>query len=141
MRPSGSQISRQGKCPVRERARGGDLMVTFGCLASSSTFGSSAHGSPGGGSNGCLQPEMVDHDHRVIVRRHRLDALETASALEVHRQPVPCRRRQHPVEAGIRRVLRHAAGHHDADGHRGRRGLPVGDRLRHAGIGRIDRLD
>jgi len=67
--------------------------------------------------------------------------LQPPRAHQVHRQGMLSGGGQHPMDAGVGGVGRHATIHHDpnADGPRG--GGPVGDRFGHGRIGGVDRLD
>jgi hypothetical protein len=48
---------------------------------------------------------------------------------------------QNAVEAGIGRVGRNLVSQHDPDADRALGSRPVGDRIGHCGVGRVDRLD
>ena len=89
-----------------------------------------------------LQPEVIDHQPRIgIARGQQTGLLQAPRAHEVHRQGVPRGSGQNPVEPWIGGIGRYAFPHHDPDADRAVGGRPVGDRIGHPGIGRIDRLD
>ena len=119
------------------------LIATLGWAASASTFGRSA--------KGCarrrrlerlLQPEVVDHQLRVGIARGQLAGLlQPPPGEEIDRQGVARGGREDAVDAGIGGVGGDVAVQHDAHADRARRGRPLGDRLRHRGVARVDRLD
>ena len=89
-----------------------------------------------------LQTEVIDHQLRMRVSRSQLPGLlQPPRAHQVDRQRMPRGGRQHPIEAGVGRVGGRLSPHHDPDGDGALRGRPVGDRLGHPGVVRIDRLD
>jgi len=119
------------------------LIAMLSRAAKANTFGRSANGSGGGGwLERLLQSEMVDHHPRVGVSRRQLRGLlQPSPTQQVDRQGMLRRGGQSPVEAGVGGVGRNLVSQHNPDTDRALDSRPVGDRIGHCGIGRVDRLD
>ena len=119
------------------------LITAFLRLASSSTFGSSAHGCGGaGGTRGCRMPRW-SMMKRVSGWRSisAVPASRLSQHMQVDRKVVAHGGARDAVEARVVGRAPVLLGQHDADADRARRLLPLGDDIGHVRIVRVDRLD